>query len=144
MKVCVPASLTTFSPATVHSLAEEVVQSVVGAITSALRIKVLLAVAFAVPETVQPVPGSAPSAPTASIKLNTVPLPPFHAKPIASSPLKFIGPVFAANITFGKANRFASAQASFNITTVSPSFSIPDKLSVYSVQVPPLLMPQIS
>ena len=133
-----------FSPATVHSLAEEVVQSVVGAITSALRIKVLLAVAFAIPETVQPVPGSAPSIPTASIKLNTVPLPPFHAKPIASSPLKFIGPVFTANIKLDKPVKFASAQSWFNITTVPPALSVPDKDKVDSDQVPPLLMPQIS
>jgi len=66
----------------------DVLQFVVGLVIVDFLISILSTVALLVPATAQPVPGSAPSVPTASINVYVDPLPPFHARPTASLPLK--------------------------------------------------------
>ena len=66
-------------------------QLVVGEQTVGFRMRILSTAPDTFPATVQLVPGSTPKAsPNWSIKENVVPVPPFHAKPIASSPLNWI------------------------------------------------------
>ena len=82
---------------TIHSELEAFVpldasQSVLGLFTEDFLIRILSLVPLLTPATSHPDPGSEPLVPTASSNVKLVPLPPFHANPMASSPLKEINP----------------------------------------------------